>query len=87
MDYIYKEGERELLIESKKREVSEGIINKLIEIRKQKEMTQQQVADATGIKRANIARIEGKKNTPTLDVLIKYAECLGMELEISLKDK
>ena len=50
-------------------------------------MTQQDIADATGIQRANIARIEGKKHAVTLESLVKYANCLNMELRLELRER
>ena len=49
--------------------------------------THQDVADRTGIKRANIARLESKKHSVTLESLIKYAECLNMDIKIELRPK
>lgn len=45
------------------------------------------VYDRTGIKRANIARLESKKHSVTLESLIKYAECLNMDIKIELRPK
>ena len=39
------------------------------------------------IKRANIARLESKKHSVTLESLIKYAECLNMDVKIELRPK
>ena len=50
-------------------------------------MTQQDVADATGIKRANIARIESKKHAITLESLIKYANCLNCDICFELQER
>ncbi|MBO5260239.1 MAG: helix-turn-helix transcriptional regulator [Agathobacter sp.] len=67
--------------------ITDEVVDYLIELRKEEQMTQQDIADATGMKRANVARIESKKYTPTLDVIRRYAECLGLEVEVSLKKK
>ena len=50
-------------------------------------MTQQDVADATGIQRANIARIESKKHAITLESLIKYANCLNCDICFELQER
>ena len=72
---------------SKEGNITDTVVDILVELRKQKHMTQQDIADATGMQRANVARIEGKRYTPTIDVLMRYAKCLGMEIKVSLKEK
>ena len=85
MDYRINVDGIDFEIEVKK--VSDNIVDRLVSYRKQLHMTQQDVADATGIQRANIARIEGKKHAVTLESLVKYANCLNMELCLELKEK
>ena len=85
MDYIVRTDEIDFEIEVKK--VSDNIVDRLVRYRKQLHMTQQDIADATGIQRANIARIEGKKHAVTLESLVKYASCLNMELCLELREK
>lgn len=72
-------------IEAKK--MSDNLVDKLVEYRRQLNMTQQDVADSTGIKRANIARIEGKKFLVSWESLLKYAECLNLDVCVELKEK
>lgn len=83
MDYITKEIE----VEIKEKRVSDDIVDRLVEYRKLLHMTQQDIADATGIKRANVARLESKKHAVTLESLVKYANCLNLELCLELKEK
>ena len=85
MDFIVKSEGIDFEIEVKK--VSDNIVDRLISYRKQLHMTQQDIADATGIQRANIARIEGKKHAVTLESLVKYANCLNMELCLDLRER
>lgn len=85
MNYIIKTDEIDFEIEVKK--VSDNIVDRLVSYRKQLHMTQQDIADATGIQRANIARIEGKKHAVTLESLVKYANCLNMELYMDIREK
>lgn len=61
------------------------IVEELIRLRKEHNMSQQDIADMTGMKRPNIARIESCKYTPTVDVLVRYAKCFDKKIEISLK--
>ena len=49
-------------------------------------MTQQEIADITGIKPSNMARFESGGRVPTLVVLEKYANALGKHIEIKICD-
>ena len=49
------------------------------------DFTAQDIADATGIKRANIARLELKKNEASLDSLVRYAKSMKLDLSIELE--
>ena len=42
------------------------------------------IVDATGIKRANIARLELKKNEASLDSLVRYARSMELDLSVEL---
>ena len=59
-----------------------AIIDQLIELRKQKGMTQKELALAANLTQSVIARLETKKNTPQLDTLLRVAYALGCNLEI-----
>lgn len=74
-------------IEIEAKRMSDDLVDKLVSYRRQLNMTQQDVADATGIKRANIARIEGKKFLVSWESLLKYAECLNMDVCVELKER
>lgn len=63
------------------------IIDVLINERKRQGMTQQEIADITGMRAPNITRIESRKYTPTLDVLVRYAKAVGKELHFELVDR
>lgn len=86
-DYVYKNDKEEIVVETRGKRISDKVIDQLIAIRKANHITQQDIANATGMQRANIARIEGKRYAPTLDVLARYAECLGVELEMRIVEK
>ena len=49
-------------------------------------MTQQEIADITGIKPSNIARFKSGERVPTLVVLEKYANTLGKHIKIKICD-
>lgn len=79
--------EKDLLIERQLKSASDDFIDQLVACRKEKKLTQQDIADRSGMRRENISRIENKKNIPTLDVLFKYAYCMDMEIDLSLIKK
>lgn len=54
---------------------------RIAQVRKQHGMTQQQLADAVGVSREHIARIEAGKYSVGLDILVKVAKALSMELD------
>ncbi len=59
-----------------------AIIDKLIEERHNKGMTQRELAEAANLPQAAIGRFESKKVTPQLDTLIKVAEALHCDIAI-----
>ncbi len=55
---------------------SSETIRQLVEEEHRQKMTQQEIADITGIKPSNMARFESGGRVPTLVVLEKYANAL-----------
>ena len=51
-------------------------------LRTQRDMTQQELADAAGITRANVCNIESGKYSVGLDVLNKIANAIGVKVEL-----
>lgn len=58
------------------------IIDRLIERRRSKGMTQKELADASCLTQSVIARLESKKATPQLDTLLKVASALDCDIAI-----
>lgn len=58
----------------------EKLVHTVTSLRKAKNMTQIQLADATGINRAMIGRIENKDYIPTVEQLQNLGEVLGFEV-------
>ena len=84
VDYIVSTETGKILIEKDSKRITDDIGDQLIAYRKQLKLTQQDIADATGIKRANIARIELKKNEASLDSLVRYARSMKLDLSVEL---
>lgn len=87
MDFTVREDDFEVLVERQKERVKNQILTSYINLRKERGITQQEIANRTGIKRTNVARIESGKNAPTIEVLVKLAAALDMELEIRLVER
>lgn len=86
MEYIITIGDIDLIVESQRRNICEDLVEQLKEHRLSRGMSQQDVANITGIKRPNIARLEACTTTPTIDILIKYATAIGYKLSFSLEE-
>lgn len=77
----YKDFEARHIEQEELKKQEEELINKLIEIRKQKNITQKELQEKTGMSQQAISRLEiNKEITPTLKSLIKYAEALNCKL-------
>jgi len=85
IDYIVSTKNGDILIEKDSKRITDDIVDQLVAYRKKLKLTQQDIADATGIKRANIARLELKKNEASLDSLVRYAKSMKLDLSIELE--
>lgn len=65
------------------------IIREVLNARKNRNLTQQQLADRTGINRADISRLENGNSNPTIAQLQRIAEGMDMVLKVEFvpKDK
>ena len=84
VDYIVRTEEGDVLIEKSSKRITDDIVDQLVTYRKKLKLTQQDIADATGMKRANIARLELKKNEASLDSLVRYARSMELDLNVEL---
>ena len=74
-------------VENIQLETRKNLIEQLIKYRKAKKITQADISDSTGIQRPNISRLESGKYNPTLDMIVRVADSIGLEVEITLKEK
>lgn len=86
-EYVLNESKQKQEVEQDTKAFADYIVEVLITERKRQGLTQQQIAEITGMKAPNITRIESRKFTPTLDVLVRYAKAVGKELHFELVDK
>ncbi len=62
-----------------------NIIQALIDARKQQGITQKELSEKTGITQADISRIENGSRNPSLAMLKRLANGLGMTLKLEVK--
>lgn len=61
------------------------VISQIIQARREKNMTQEDLAKKVGTQKSNISRLESGNYNPSLDFLIKVARCLGKDLLVQIK--
>ena len=74
-------------IDSLTRKKVKVLIEELVKERKERGISQQEIAELTGMLTPNIARIESCKSIPTLPVLMKYASALGKGIDFNIVDE
>lgn len=60
------------------------LIEQIIIARKEQNLTQSDLAKLMGTQKSNISRFESGNYNPSLDFIIKIAQCLGKELKIQM---
>jgi len=58
-----------------------GLSNTIRELRAQRDMTQQELADAVGVTRQTVIAIELDKYSPSLETAFRIAQVFGVPLE------
>ena len=87
MDYVFDIDGTEILIEVQQKDVRNHVIEQYVKCRKEKKMTQEQLAQRTGISRPNISRFESGNYNPSLEMMVRIAEALEMNLNITLESR
>ena len=80
-----RKGDAELVELQQK--VREDAITQLIRYRKMNNITQGDLAEWTGIQRPNISRMESGQYNPTLDMLVRIADSMGLSLRVVIEKK
>jgi len=75
-----KEVQKELQIN----EAEYKIIEEIIEARKEKNLTQKELAELVGTRQSNISRLESGNYNPSLEFLQKIASAMGKRLEVRI---
>ena len=81
------EGTNVYVIKAYQEKMSVAVGRMYKQARREMGLTQQEVADVSGVKRPNIARLESGKHSPTVDMLNRIADSMGMDMEIHLIER
>ncbi|MFW7377505.1 MAG: helix-turn-helix domain-containing protein [Oligoflexus sp.] len=66
-------------------QTTEQFIDAIRTIRKKQKISQQQLADFTGLQRIGIVRIESGKTEPKLSTVLKMCQMLGIKVHVSFE--
>jgi DNA-binding XRE family transcriptional regulator len=61
------------------------VASQLKQVRRDKGMTQESLAELVGTKKSNISRLESGRYNPSLDFLVKVAGGLGKQIHVKVK--
>lgn len=87
MDYIYTSGEQKIVIEVEQKSVRQSVVEQYVRSRKMQGLTQAELAKRAGVPRSNITRFESGNYNPSLEMMVRIAEALGMTLQVQLTAK
>ena len=82
-----KQENVQFLLLEKQKNTRKNVIEQYVKFRKDRNLTQEELAGITGVSRPSISRFESGDYNPTLDMMVKIAEGLELNLDISLKQK
>lgn len=77
----------EINIEYIQNNVRKSLVREYTYLRKLKGLTQAEVAERAGISRTNISRFESGEYNPTLEMLVKLAIAMDLDILVTLKPK
>ncbi len=63
------------------------LIRAVLDARKEKHMTQQELADRAGLHRSEISKIENGNSNPSYKMLQRIADGLGMKVKLEFVNK
>lgn len=63
------------------------LADKIIELRKKSNMTQDELAEKLGVSRQSVSKWEGAQSTPDLNRILKMAELFSVSTDVLLKDE
>ena len=81
---LYK---NEINLEYRQNNVRRSLVREYAYLRELKGLTQAEVAERAGISRTNISRFESGEYNPTLEMLVKLAAAMDLDILFTLKPK
>lgn len=69
------------------KEIRTEFAKQMREIRLSQNLTQQVLADRVGTKKSNISRMESGRYNPSLDFMVRVADCMGQHISITLEEQ
>lgn len=82
-----KQENVQFLLLEKQKNTRKNVIEQYVKFRKDRNLTQEELAGIIGVSRPSISRFESGDYNPTLDMMVKIAEGLELNIDISLKQK
>ena len=79
-----KQENVQFLLLEKQKNTRKNVIEQYVKFRKDRNLTQEELAGIIGVSRPSISRFESGDYNPTLDMMVKIAEGLELNLDISL---
>ena len=79
--------DEEFRTEYEKLEPEFSIIQAVIDARKAKNMTQKELSEKTGIAQSDISKLETGNSNPTIGMLQRLAEGMGMKIKLQFISK
>ena len=67
--------------------VRRTLAREYIYLRKLKGLTQAEVAERAGISRTNVSRFESGEYNPTLEMMVKLATAMDLDISVTLKPR
>ena len=77
----------EMNIQDIQLETRRKAIKRLIAYRNMLGMSQKDIADKIGVSRPNITRFESEDYNPTIDMIVKIADCMNLDVEINFIER
>lgn len=68
-------------------EIRTEFAKQMRKIRLSQNLTQQVLADRVGTKKSNISRMESGRYNPSLDFMVRVADCMGKHISITLEEQ
>lgn len=85
MDFIIRDENYTLIVEHLQNDMKQQVATAYRQCRIARNLTQAELAEKSGVARPNISRFESGNYNPSLDMLVRLAYAMDMNLEVKLK--